>query len=232
MPASFSRSANDPDIGYAGDGMSSQFDTNPAVDQELIADVLLGDRQAHDKLADRIGPVIRAAAYRAPRDLREDLINEVWVHFSNINWRVLQKWDARGPLAHYVMVVARNFITDRLRHTGRPELPIDDVPEETPELVDDEHPERQIAERERITGTVRCVQSAKARLSETHRTIIELRHDLDLTYQEIADRLNRTIGYVSGTLARAERALADKILELCGDHIGRLQRILRRRVVQ
>jgi RNA polymerase sigma factor (sigma-70 family) len=232
MPVSLPATAGDPDVGYAGDSMPSRFDVDPVVDQRLVADVLLGDGRASRRLADRTGPVIRAAASRVPRDIREDVIQDVWVHLSDKNWRVLQKWDGRGPLAHYIFVVARHHTMDRLRRAGRRELAIDDLPELPAEPVEAGNPEGQMLERERMAERAKCVNRAKTCLSDSHREMISLRHDSGLKLREMAERLNKTIGYVSGTLARAERALADKILELCGDHIGGLAQILRRRAVE
>jgi DNA-directed RNA polymerase specialized sigma24 family protein len=53
-----------------------------------------------------------------------------------------------------------------------------------------------------------------------HRELIHLRHELALSYKEIAGKLGRTVGYVSGTLARAERYLREEIIDACADHLG------------
>ena len=66
----------------------------------------------------RLAPFVRCAASRlAPDRLKEDLIQEVWAHLWSENCRVLQPWDQRGPLAHYVVLLASNLIRDRLRST-------------------------------------------------------------------------------------------------------------------
>jgi RNA polymerase sigma factor (sigma-70 family) len=88
--------------------------------------------------------------------------------------------------------------------------------EEAPDLPDHDDPERALATKQ----LVECLARAKERLSHTHRQIIQLRHDLGLKHREIAERLGRTIGYVSGTLARAERHLREELLETCRDHLG------------
>ena len=68
----------------------------------------------------------------------------------------------------------------------------------------------------------RCIERARENLSAMHRRLIELRHDCDMKHQEIAEVLGRSIGYVSGTLARAERYLGEEIKEACGDHLERV----------
>ena len=65
-----------------------------------------------------------------------------------------------------------------------------------------------------------CLESAKTRLSAMHRELIHLRHELALSYKQIATKLGRTIGYVSGTLARAERYLREEVIDACADHLG------------
>jgi RNA polymerase sigma-70 factor (ECF subfamily) len=210
-------------IGYTGDRMPSRFDTDPSIDRVLIADVLLGDERARRALYERLAPVLRYAANPAPVDVREDCIQEVWEHLVSGNWRVLQSWNGSGALASYVMAVARNLVVDRLRRMGRAPLPIDELPEGAPQIVDANNPEGTIIDAERAA----CVQRARTLLSQTHQEVIRLRHEMGLKHREIAERLNTTIGSVGGTLARAERALGDKILELCADHIGGLRNILR-----
>jgi RNA polymerase sigma-70 factor (ECF subfamily) len=208
-------------IGYTAARMPSRFDTN--IDNRLVADVVLGDERAIRALYDRLAPVVRYAANLAPLDVREDCIQEVWEHFVSGNWRVLQRWNGSGALASYVMAVARNLVRDRLRSIGRAPVSIDGLPEGAPPIVDPNNPEGTIIEAERAA----CVQRARTLLSQRHQEVIRLRHEVGLKHREIAERLNTTIGSVGATLARAERALADRILELCADHIGRLRDILR-----
>jgi DNA-directed RNA polymerase specialized sigma24 family protein len=65
-----------------------------------------------------------------------------------------------------------------------------------------------------------CIQGAIGRLSQIHGDIFRLRHFCGLRHQQIADQLGRSIGYVGGTLARAERNLVEEIREACADHLG------------
>jgi RNA polymerase sigma factor (sigma-70 family) len=192
--------------------MREPFDTDPAGDEKLVAEVLLGNDGAARALVDRLSPIIRAVSRRAPGEQREDLIQEVWVHIWSQNWRVLQKWDRSGPLVNYVAVVASNFIKDRLSRRTVSTTPV----EEFPDIPDPRDPEEE-ADAEALT---RCVEQAKSRLSQMHRELIHLRHELDLSYKDIAEKLGRTMGYVSGTLARAERYLREEIADACADRLG------------
>jgi RNA polymerase sigma factor (sigma-70 family) len=187
--------------------------------ERLLAQVLLGDNGAARTLVGRAAPLIRRVVNRlAPPSVREDLIQEVWAHFWARNCLVLQRWDRRGPFVHYITVVARNLVIDRLARL--PPLSEDEVPD----LPDPDDPERTLETRQ----LAECLDRAKGRLSETHRQLIHLRHELGLKHREIADTLDRTMGYVAGTLARAERYLREELWETCRDHLGRFGAIFGR----
>jgi RNA polymerase sigma factor (sigma-70 family) len=199
--------------------MSDPFDTNPAPDEELLADVLLGDDGAARKLVNLLAPMIRRVAGRvAPPNLREDLIQEVWTHLWGDNCRVLQKWDRSGPLVHYVATVASNLMRDRLAKRAIVTQPIDD---DCPDHPDPDDPARTVE----VAQLAECLEKAKGRLSQMHRDLIHMRHELALKHQEIATQLGKTIGYVGTTLARAERYLREEIIETCADHLGSFRSI-------
>src|SRR5262245_37940170 len=114
---------------YLSRTMPDPFDTNPASDEKLVAETLLGNDGAARALVNRLSPVIRRVAQRAPNAFREDLIQEIWTHIWSRNCRVLQQWDRRGPLIHYVAIAASNLIKDRLSTRMIPTEPMEDCPE-------------------------------------------------------------------------------------------------------
>src|SRR4051794_21679180 len=114
---------------YLSRTMPDPFDTSPAADEKLVAEVLLGNDGAARTLVNRLSPIIRQVSRRAPWDLREDLIQEVWTHIWSRNSRVLQQWDRNRPLVHYVAVVASNAIKDRLLKRMVPTRPMEDCPD-------------------------------------------------------------------------------------------------------
>jgi RNA polymerase sigma factor (sigma-70 family) len=121
---------------------------------------------------------------------------------------------------HYVAIVAGNLTKDRLRCLPRPAAPI----EEVPEIADPDDPEQTLETRQ----LAECLDRARERLSDTYRRIIHLRHDLGLSHREIADNLDKTMGYVAGTLARAERYLREELWETCRDHLEKFGAIFGR----
>ena len=65
-----------------------------------------------------------------------------------------------------------------------------------------------------------CLEHALEKLSATSRRIIELRYTEELSHRQIAARLNKTMGYVAGTLARAEQYFRDEIEAECSEEIS------------
>jgi RNA polymerase sigma factor (sigma-70 family) len=151
--------------------MAAPFDTSPALCERLLAKALLGDDVAASTLVSLLAPIVRRVAARfAPPNAREDLIQEVWTHLWSNNCRVLQKWDRSGPLVHYVAVVASNLMKDRLTRRRIVTEPIDEC--DLPPDPDD--PARTVEVRQ----LAECLERAKARLSQMHRDLIYMRHEL------------------------------------------------------
>jgi RNA polymerase sigma-70 factor (ECF subfamily) len=59
----------------------------------------------------------------------------------------------------------------------------------------------------------RQIRAALADLPPHYRAVIELRHFNDLSYAEIAEALDRSLGDVKSDLFRARKLLADKLRE-------------------
>ena len=110
----------------------------------------------------------------------------------------LQKWDRRGPFVHFIAVVASNLVRDRLASLPKPTAPIDEVPDP----ADHDDPER-ILETKQLAE---CLEKAKGRLSDTHRQLIWLRHELGLKHREIADEARPNCG-LRRDYSRPRRAL-------------------------
>jgi RNA polymerase sigma factor (sigma-70 family) len=197
--------------------MANPFDINPAATEKLLAKVLLGDSGANRTLADLLAPIIRrvAGGFALPIEVREDLIQEVWTHLLADNCRVLQKWDRRGPLINYVVVVALNLMRDRLAK-AKTRVIVTEPIEDCADPADPDDPARMVEVRQ----LAECLEKAKDRLSMTHRDMIRMRHEFGFKHREIATKLGKSMGYVGATLARAERYLREEVMETCADHLG------------
>jgi RNA polymerase sigma factor (sigma-70 family) len=200
--------------------MPDPFD-NPEEHRRLLANVLLGDRIAERELVDLLSPIIkhavRSAKHRGknvPPDLREDFGQEVWAHLKNSNWHVLQQRNGEGSFLGFVWVVAFNKTRDLLAALlRRREVPI----EEAPESADPDPDPELNAE---MMQLAECIRRARQTLTPRHQEFIRVRHDLDLMYREIAERLNVPLGTVAGTLHRAENNLCNALRETCPDYLS------------
>lgn len=185
-----------------------------AEDVALLAKVLEGDNAAAREMVRYLGPIVRRAASRlASGSVRDDLVQDVWRHLWQSNCRVLQRWNRERPLLSYVATVARNHIVDQLRR-----LPVA-IEEIDPDIADPTEDAETTLLASQLTG---CIEEARQNLSDTHRKLIELRHDCDMKLREVAEVLGKSVNYVSSTLARAERYLRDEIKEACGEHLDRM----------
>lgn len=127
-------------------GMPSDAPVPPAEMGALLASVFAGDRGAARDLTERILlPVLDAAVSRlllGPRRERfekTDVIQEVFQHLYQDNWRWLRSYDAtKGSLANYLWAVAKGWLRDHARRLPPPR-PIEDMESE---VSPDSGPER------------------------------------------------------------------------------------------
>lgn len=130
------------------------------------------------------------------RDLAEDLMQETFVRAT----RALGGFRGGSPRA-WLLAIARTTFLDAVRR--RTPIPIEHLPERgwsDPDTV------------ERLT-----VQATLGRLSEPHRTVLVLRDQLGLPYEDIAQIIGRSLGATKVLIHRA-RAAFRAAYELEGGH--------------
>lgn len=198
--------------------MPSVEDRQIEADRTLVARVLSltpGADQELITLLSRISrPILRG--YFAAHDLAPAL-SDLSAHVWHRNWAVLRSWSQETPLERFLATVARNFAIDCLRQASHPEEePLEDHPLPEPHWSAD--PERAQQARE----ASHCLERATGRLSEVHQTVVQLRYQHGLGHEEIAARLGKTKGYVGPTLARAEKALREALIERCKELVESL----------
>lgn len=110
----------------------------------------------------------------------------------------------------WLRVVARNHSFDVLRRRGR------SCPVDTPEL-EAASPRARGCDGEVIDGIdAELARESVRRVSPRHRTLLNLREGLGLTYQEIADHESIPLSSVESGVYRARRALRREFLALVG----------------
>ncbi len=96
--------------------MTTEVDSVP--DAELMTAVTRGDAAALSVLYDRHAAVVYRTAFRrlGDRQTAEEVVQDVWLTL----WERAGMFDPRqGSLAGWLMTIARNRATDRMRSLGR-----------------------------------------------------------------------------------------------------------------
>jgi RNA polymerase sigma-70 factor, ECF subfamily len=130
------------------------------------------------------------------RDEAEDLMQDTFVRAT----RALGGYRGGSPRA-WLLAIARTTFLDAVRKR---------VPTPTDELPEDARPAPDTVEQ--LT-----VRAALHRLSEPHRTVLVLRDQLDLPYEEVAQTIGRSLGATKVLIHRA-RAAFRAAYELEGGH--------------
>jgi RNA polymerase sigma-70 factor (ECF subfamily) len=176
-------------------------------DADLVQRCLEGDAAAWDTLVRVYWKRVFNIAYKfvAQFDEAEDLTQEIFVRL----FRALATYDRRASFDTWLTRVSRNLCIDRYRRRRREEERFtDEVDPDTIQL--DELVSRPDADLER-RDQVSLVRRALARLAPAYRTAVALRDVHDLSYEEIARRLQLPEGTVKSRINRGRKELARHI---------------------
>jgi RNA polymerase sigma-70 factor (ECF subfamily) len=176
------------ELGAAGRPVS----TSSEEDAVLLARVQRGDEPAMAALYDRYSRVVYSVALRVLRDASaaEDVLQEIFMQV----WRTPESFvSARGSLAGWLAVVARNRSIDLLRRK-RPTEQVEDVVLATPGSLAEEG-ERNIL-MQRARGVI-------AQLPAEQRKTLEMAFFDGLTHAEIAEMTGDPLGTVKTRIRSA-----------------------------
>jgi RNA polymerase sigma-70 factor (ECF subfamily) len=165
-------------------------------DEDLLARVGCGDKQAFAALFARYAPKVKTylirlgAAAAAAEDLAQDAMVSVW--------RRAASYDAsKAKPSTWVFVIARNAWIDRLRRE-RVELAYR-TENPPPEHSGDEAPDDAAVRK----GDEDRIADALSTLSEEQRQVVQLSFFEDCPHSEIAERLSLPLGTVKSRLRLA-----------------------------
>ena len=171
---------------------------------DLVHRCLEGDAAAWDTLVRVYWKRVFHIAYKfvAQFDEAEDLTQEIFVKL----FRALPTYDRRASFETWLTRVSRNLCIDRYRRRRREEERFTDEvdPDTMPldELVS--RPDATLEQRDQVA----MVRRALAMLPPTYRQAVALRDVHDLSYEEIARRLQLAEGTVKSRINRGRKELA------------------------
>lgn len=186
-----------------------------ADERDLVLRAQKGDVDAFGELVRGHQSAVYNVAYRMVGNRRdaEDAAQEAFLRA----FKAFDRFDPDRPFAPWVKRITTNVCLNWL-HSSRVK---------TTNVVTDTHypgqdtftmdkyaqsrplPEQEAARRE----TAEQIRSAILRLPPHYRAVIELRHFQDLSYDEIAETLERSLSSVKSDLYRARKKLAELLKE-------------------
>jgi len=183
-------------------------------DQELMAQVRVGDASAFEALCDRYSPLLRRHLLRMLRDAdaAEDQLQETLLRI----WTHAAQWDGRGTPRGWLFRVATNLALNYVRTIRRRRQQPLDIP---PDPVE---PDQEVEVPSWMIDTVSLGPDAVLERAERHallrrllaelpdekREVLRLIHDDELEIGEVARALGIPPGTVKSRLHYATQRLA------------------------
>ncbi len=122
-------------------------------------------------------------------------------------YHALERFEEGQPFYPWLSTIATNLTLNHLRRRKR-QTSLDD------EYRDRAGSEHTPLEKMQLAENERRLMDAVKKLPEQYRTVFILRTFEDLSYEEIAARLNISVGTVDSRLYRARRRLVDELKDL------------------
>ena len=193
--------------------MPGDSDTASTALEALIQRCLRGDQTAWELIVKQHWRKVFNVAYKfvGKHDEAEDLTQDIFLKI----FRSLETFDRRANFQTWLISVSRNLCIDHYRSVRKERETIDrqvDANELTP-AAPDAGPIAALEQRDRVA----LLRQALARLPESLRTAVVLRDLQELSYQEIADRLQLPEGTVKSRINRGRTELARQVRKLGGD---------------
>jgi RNA polymerase sigma-70 factor (ECF subfamily) len=171
---------------------------SPREEQQLVANLLLGDEEAIREVYARFGRPVYTLGLRllGSSEAAEELTQDVFL----TAWRKAARFDsARGRLSTWLMAIAHNLAVDRLRRENgvtRPHLVfVDELPEQEDDVEGGE-PIQAVIDRDMAS---RAMES----LSDSERSLLLLAYFRGMTAREIAETDGIPLGTVKTRLRTA-----------------------------
>ncbi len=180
----------------------------PSNEQDLLERARLHDETAFARLVELYTPVVFRIVRRMVQDTMEaeSIVQETFWRF----WRVLPRYSSSRPLLPYLATIASNLARDRFRR----EHLLEDIPAEQVlenYIIEEDEPdlEDRLGEDETLQRLAEEVQA----LPFAYRSVISLRYEAGMSYDEIAGVLSLPVNTVRTHLRRAKQILRRRMEE-------------------
>lgn len=173
-----------------------------------IASARNGDGQAYQRLLEVYGPRLYGYFFRATGSCHdaEDLLGELMLRMV----RTLKAYDDRGRFDQWVFRIAANMIRDRIRRRKTNPVPASlSAEDDSGNSMAEQLPGRSVRVDQNLLGAEVSLElkDALAKLDDTTRHMVLLRHYGDLSFKEIADLFQCPLGTVLARVHRGIKAL-------------------------
>lgn len=180
-------------------------------DADLVRRCLSGDQRACRDLVRRYERPVYSVLMRVVRrsEDAEDLVQETFVKV----FKALDRYDPERPFAAWIFTIASRLAIDhfRRRRIQTVSLSYSDPGSSEERTMDVEDtglkPDEITSNAEEELQTSAIIDS----LPEHYRIVVLLRHQQDLSYEEISQALNLPLGTVKARIHRARALLKDRI---------------------
>jgi RNA polymerase sigma-70 factor (ECF subfamily) len=190
--------------------MSAEATASPNPTDQIIERCLNGDQAAWETIVRLYWRKVFNIAYKfvGRHDQAEDLTQDVFLKL----YKSLDTFDRRANFQTWLISVSRNLCIDHYRSVRKERETINrDVdPADVTPVAAETAADKKLEQRDRVA----LLRVALDKLAPTLRTAVMLRDIQELTYQEIADRLNLPEGTVKSRINRGRTELARQIQRL------------------
>jgi RNA polymerase sigma-70 factor, ECF subfamily len=187
--------------------MSADAPSQPQPIDQIIQRCLSGDQAAWESIVRLHWRKVFNIAYKfvGKHDEAEDLTQDVFLKI----FKSLNTFDRRANFQTWLISVSRNLCIDHYRSVRKERETINrDVdPGDLSPVSASVSPHAQLELRDRVT----LLRQALGKLAPTLRTAVMMRDIQELSYQEIADRLELPEGTVKSRINRGRTELARQI---------------------
>jgi len=193
-----------------GGALVMQQKSNRELDQQLIDQVIKGDKAAFKEIYSRFSQVVYNLALRMLRDKEdaEEVVQEIFLQV----WKKAYSYDSeRGAVSTWILNIARSRSIDKLRTVGYRQQNIE-IDEEKVNSNDDLS--RIIEDKEESKNVIR---QALDSLPDKQRIAIEMVYFAGFTHLEAAEKLNEPVGTIKTRIRLGVLKLKDKIMPYIED---------------